>query len=37
MAFINNDELNNIRSNVSIIDVISDYIPLTKKVAIRLK
>lgn len=31
MAFIDNAELNNIRSSVSIVDVISDYLPLTKK------
>lgn len=31
MAFLTNEEINNIRSSVSIVDVISDYIPLTKK------
>ncbi len=31
MAFLSNEEINNIRSSVSIVDVISDYIPLTKK------
>ncbi len=31
MAFISQDEINNIRSSVSIIDIVSSYIPLTQK------
>ena len=31
MALLTNEEINNIRSSVSIVEVISDYIPLTKK------
>ena len=31
MTFISQNELNTIRSNVSIVDVISSYVPLTQK------
>ena len=31
MAYINEQELNELRSNVDIVDVISSYIPLTLK------
>ena len=31
MAFISNDEINNIRARANIVDIVSSYIPLTQR------